>query len=161
MNILSTVVGKKKSYQHLAYVWLTGSLKIWQPLEGCNYSGNDCHSDRSNKRCGKWVFHCHSIIGNYSFAHAPENVLEIEHAKGMWKICHCWKKKYIVTEFTRLNLLIMPQFLGPILNDSISNLFGCYSFSLQLNQYFPGLCPKAVECKLTIPQFPFTRLYSV
>lgn len=77
----------------------------------------------------------------------------------MPKVCEKYatteKKKNIVTELGSLNLLIMPQFLDPILNDSISNLFGCCSFSLQLNQYLPGLCPKAAECKLTIAQFQY------
>lgn len=59
----------------------------------------------------------------------------------MWKICHYWKN-IIVTELDSLSLLIMPQFLDPILNDSISNLFGCCSFSLQLNQLFSWLMSK-------------------
>lgn len=87
-----------------------------------------------------------------SFIHAPENVLEIEHAKGMQKYATT-EKKYMVTELDSLSLLIMPQFLDPILNDRISNFFGICSFSLQVKQYLPGLCPKAVECKLTIAQF--------
>lgn len=65
----------------------TVSLKIWPP-EDCNYSGNNRHSVLRKSAENRLSFYYRQPL---SFAQGPENILEIEHAKGMQKYIHCSK----------------------------------------------------------------------